>query len=46
MVGIYADGEVTFNNYILTGNPVPLPGSFLLLASGLAGLAGAKRRLK
>lgn len=44
MVGIYADGEVTFNNYTHTGTPVPLPGSVLLFGSGLIGLAGVGRK--
>jgi hypothetical protein len=42
------DGLEGFTNYVWTseGTPVPLPPTLLLLAPGLVGLAGLRRRFK
>ena len=41
------DGDVLGNGIVLpNGPPVPIPGSILLLAPGLVGLAAIRRRLK
>lgn len=45
-VGIFTLKEATFNNFSLTGNPVPIPGAVWLLGSGLVGIAGFRRKNK
>lgn len=39
-------GQANFNSVQLTSSPVPIPGSFWLLGSGIAGLAGISKRRK
>ena len=46
MVGLVATDEATFDNFSLTGNPVPIPGAIWLLGSGLVGLAGFRKKFK
>jgi|GEM_PF-3452045 len=45
-VGLVSESETTFDNFSLTGNPVPIPGAVWLLGSGLVGLVGLRKKLK
>jgi hypothetical protein len=43
--GLYAMDDVTSGSVPTTGGSVPVPPTMLLLVFGLAGLAGARKRL-
>ncbi|MCP3872770.1 MAG: hypothetical protein GY699_06390 [Desulfobacteraceae bacterium] len=43
-VAIFGTPEVVFDDFTLTGNPVPIPGAIWLLSSGLIGLVGYRRK--
>lgn len=44
LVALQASGKATFNDFSLSGSPVPVPGAVWLLGSGLIGLLALKRR--
>lgn len=46
VVGIGGRYATTFNNFHLSGTPVPIPAAIWLLSSGLAGLGAYQRKLK
>ncbi|MBW1800759.1 MAG: PEP-CTERM sorting domain-containing protein [Deltaproteobacteria bacterium] len=46
LVAIFADGDALFDDFSLTGTPVPAPAALLLFGSGLIGLLGFRRKLR